>query len=362
MNYPTTNVTPNNGSLLPFNDIPHIDHISHKKQGLHPFPDRLYVVTAISNPQRYLARYNLYRAFEKQVADAGAILYTVEMAFGGRPFEITDSSNPHHIQVRGDDEVWHKENLLNIGISRLPAHAKYIAWIDADIQFTRPDWAQETIQQLQHHQVVQMFSHAQDVGPDFQPVNDTALSWTESIKQGLSFKGSKTEVVDGSCFIIKKNGTIKGAWHSGLAWAARRTALDALGGLIDFAILGSADRNMAAGFYGFMEQTIDPTFSPEYKKWLLKWQERAVRTVRHNVGQVNGLVYHYWHGPKVNRKYTERWKILAEHQFNPLLDIKKDAQGLWKLEDYNDIRSIRLRNDLRNYFKQRSEDSISLTS
>jgi hypothetical protein len=347
-------------SLLSFKDYPYIDHISHKKQGLHPFPDKLYVVTAISNPCRYTSRYNLYRAFEKRVADAGAILYTVEMAFGGRPFEVTESTNPRHIQVRGSDELWHKENLLNLGISRLPANAKYVAWIDADIQFVRPDWAQETIQQLQHYQVVQMFSHASDVGPNFEPLNNS-LSWTESIKQGLSFKNIKESKIDGSC--IYHNGKfIKGAWHSGLAWAARRSAIDGMGGLIDFAILGSADRNMAAGFYGLIEQTLDKNFSPEYKKWMVNWQDRTVRTLRHNIGQIDGLVYHFWHGPKINSKYTERWKILSDYQFNPLTDIKKDSQGIWKLEDHNDIRSIKLRNALREYFKQRQEDSISLKS
>jgi hypothetical protein len=117
---------------------------------------------------------------------------------------------------------------------------------------------------------------------------------------------------------------------------------------------------MAAGFFGFIGQTIDPTFSEEYKRWLFNWQDRVVRTIRKNVGQVDGLIYHHWHGPKVNRKYTERWKILSDHQFNPLTDIRKDAQGLWQLEDHNDERSIRLRNDIRNYFVARDEDSNHL--
>ncbi len=337
----------------------YIDHVSQSKFGFIPFPDKLYVVTAISNSARYLARYNLYRAFAKRCADAGAILYTVEMAFGGRPFEITETDFTKHIQVRGSHELWHKENLLNIGISRLPPEAKYIAWIDADIAFARPDWAQETIHKLQHHQVVQMFSHSQDVGPNYQPV-DEAISWTESIKQGLPFKGTTEEFGASSVTKVKQGRYIKGAWHSGLAWAARREALDGMGGLIDFAILGSADRNMAAGFYGNIEQTIDPSFSPEYKLWLFNWQERAVRVLRKNVGQVDGLVYHYWHGPKIGRKYTERWKILKEHQFSPLTDIRKDAQGLYQLEDHNDQRSIDLRDDLRNYFSQRDEDSTYL--
>jgi hypothetical protein len=145
-----------------------------------------------------------------------------------------------------------------------------------------------------------------------------------------------------------------------LAWAARRSALDAVGGLIDFAILGSADRNMAAGLFGFMEDTIDPTFSPEYRRHLLDWQDRAERNIRRNVGQLDGTVTHFWHGAKANRKYTERWKILSQYQFNPRTDLKRDSQGLWQLEDHHDLRSIRLRDALRHYFRQRNEDSVDL--
>jgi hypothetical protein len=346
-----------------------IDHVSQARPGIQPFPDRLYVVTAISNPCRYRARYNLYRAFEKHCADGGAILYTVEMAFGGRPFEITDACNPRHVQVRGDNELWHKENLLNIGISRLPAEAKYIAWIDADIEFARPDWAQETLHQLQHYAMVQMFSHSVDLGPDAQPV-DSAISWMESLRKGLAFQGTKSVAagavsagsgpISGAVELHGKTGWPRGSWHSGLAWAARRSALDAVGGLIDFAILGSADRNMAAGLFGFMQDTIDPSFSREYRRWLLDWQDRAERHVRRNVGQVDGTVMHYWHGQKTNRKYTERWKILSKYQFNPRTDIKRDAQSLWQLEDHHDLRSIGLRDALRGYFRQRNEDSIDV--
>jgi hypothetical protein len=98
---------------------------------------KLYVVTCISNPVRYHSSYALYQGFRKRVNDAGAILYTVEMAFGDRPFKITDAENPHHIQVRSFFELWHKENMLNIGIRRLPIDWEYVAWIDADVQFTR---------------------------------------------------------------------------------------------------------------------------------------------------------------------------------------------------------------------------------
>src|SRR4051812_17323789 len=117
----------------------------------------LHVVTAISNPERFRSRYNLYKNFEKHVTDAGGELTTVELAFGNRPYVITDANNPKDVQVRTSCQIWHKENLLNLGISRLPRNWEYVAWVDADIMFARPDWVEETLHQLQHFHVVQMF-------------------------------------------------------------------------------------------------------------------------------------------------------------------------------------------------------------
>ena len=110
----------------------HLQHVSHARPGTLPFPDKLYVITPISNPMRYASRFEHYRAFEKRVIDAGGALYTIEAAYAERPFEVTSPENPQHIQVRSGSEVWLKENLINLAIQRLPLAAKYIAWVDAD--------------------------------------------------------------------------------------------------------------------------------------------------------------------------------------------------------------------------------------
>src|SRR5690242_3950084 len=75
----------------------------------------LYVVTMISNPVRYRKRWDLYEKFIRHVHDAGAIPITVEVAFGNRAFAITHPDNPFHVQLRTPDELWIKENALNVG-------------------------------------------------------------------------------------------------------------------------------------------------------------------------------------------------------------------------------------------------------
>ncbi len=148
--------------------------------------------------------------------------------------------------------------------------------------------------------------------------------------------------------------------HStGYAWAIRRDAFDALGGLIDIAILGAGDWHMAYGLAGRMRDSVGTNLHPEYRNELMIWEERANRYIKQNLGFVPGTVLHYWHGRKANRKYNDRWKILVENKFNPRTDIKKDWQGLWQLE-VHDARQVKLRDDLQKYFACREEDSIDL--
>jgi hypothetical protein len=310
---------------------------------IRPVDAPLYVVTPIANPSRYRSRYTLYRAFEKYIEDVGAILYTVEAAYGDRDFAVTDAANPRHIRLRTHHEVWHKENLINIGVSRLPADWKYVAWIDADVQFVRPDIVIETIHQLQHFSVVQMFAHATDLGPKHEPLK----SFEGFVAQCMGHRQSQAGMEQYS------------VWHPGYAWACRRDAWDQLGGLIDFAIVGSADRYMACALIGEIAQSLSPDLvraCPAYSEWCFEWQARAETYVRRNVGFVDGLLLHYFHGAKKKRGYFNRSAILWNNKFDPARDIKRDWQGVWQLSD----RKPDLRDELRAYFRSRDEDSTEV--
>ena len=315
----------------------------------------LVVVTIISNPVRYRSRYELYWKFEEAMRQAGATLITVEQAFGERPFVVTERDNPLHVQVRSIDELWHKENMVNIGISyasQVFPDWKYLAWVDADVMPMRPvrEWLEETVQQLQHYQVVQMFKTAFDLDPNHNLIGQAQQSFISRYMDS----GYQLPVKGGfwSDRYYMEHG------HPGYAWAATREALDYLGGLIDFAILGAGDRHMALGLVGCMEQSFEH-LNQAYRDHLMEWQKRSERWIKRDIGIVPGSIFHFWHGKKKDRRYTDRWKILRDNNFNPATDIKKDAQGLYVLETWTS-RQIMMRDQLRSYFRSRSEDSIDL--
>ena len=294
--------------------------------------DVLYVIAVVSNPARFDKRYQLFKEFcnrmekEKQVK-----LIRVELQQGHRPF-ITNSE----IRLKTDHEIWYKENLINIGVSKLPKNWKYMAWIDTDVEFQNKKWVQETIDQLQTYKVVQLFSHCVDMGIR-----------TEAMHVHIGFM---YQYCNGETWKEPRYG---GTWHPGYAWAIRREAYDAIGGIMDFAILGSADTHTALSLIGLVSKSLNRDLHENYKKLWYVFQDRCEKFIKRSVGYVPGTILHHFHGDKVNRQYQDRWKILINNQYDPLVDVIKDSEGLWRLEGSK----IKLRDDIIMYFRQRNEDS-----
>lgn len=319
----------------------------------------LHVVTTISNPARYASRYALYERFVEQMFRAGVELTTVELTYGERRSGVSEildrladlygrGKERRHIRLHSRSELWHKENLIDIGMASLPEDARYLAWIDADITFQRPDWAVETVERLQQADIVQLFSHAVDLAPDHQlaPPYRHATSFLCAHLHSLPSSSGRYDDHN---------------WHPGYAWAITRDAYRALGGLMDFAILGAADRHMAMALIGKAELSLPRGITNGYRQRVMAWQDLAEEHVRGNIGYVPGLITHGWHGRKRQRGYHDRWQILVRNQYDPTTDIKYEPTT--GLIEWSHARSGRLRNlrdDVRRYFRSRNEDSIDL--
>jgi glycosyltransferase involved in cell wall biosynthesis len=298
----------------------------------------LDVVAVISNPARFKRRYQLFNEFVERMGQEPRVrLTTVELQQRNRPF-ITNAT----IQLRTSHELWHKENLINIGIQNLPEDSKYVAWIDADIEFQNKEWVSETIEQLQTYSVVQLFSHAIDLGPKGETLQvHTGFGYLYANGQPMSNYRANTPY---------KNG------HTGYAYAMRRECIDAIGGLLDFAILGSGDAHMALAMIGKVDLSINKRLHENYKQLCRIFQERCEKHLQRNIGYVDGTILHSFHADKKYRAYKERWNILYDNNFDPLRDIKKDGNQLWQLEG----NKPRLRDEIRVYFRQRNEDSCEV--
>ena len=141
-----------------------VNHIHHPELNSD---NTLYVVGVLSNSVRVHSRLRIAREWIKAMEETPNVkLVLVELAFGDRKHEVTDSDNPWHLQLRSRQNIWTKESCINLGVARLlPRDWRYMAWIDMDVFFRDPNWALETIHQLQHFPVVQPWSDCADLGP-----------------------------------------------------------------------------------------------------------------------------------------------------------------------------------------------------
>jgi hypothetical protein len=293
-------------------------------------------------------------------ASANVKLYVGELAYGDRPFEVTDAKHPLDFQWRTREELWHKENLLNLIISRFPANWKYGAYIDGDFVLTRHDWALEAIHMLQHHDWIQLFSNYIDLGYDHEPVAQMK-SFARRYADGELTPPVLKSAYKGTPYgygsrLASNELTIKGVGATGAAWGFRREAFDACGGLLDTCIVGSGDWHMAFGFVGepdWHPQTTELTrCGRAYAESIKVWQKRAQVATQKNIGVVDCLGVHHYHGTKDQRGYGWRWKILRDNDFDPTKDIYRDSQGVYQLTPAKP----KLRDDIRAYFRSRNED------
>jgi hypothetical protein len=285
-------------------------------------------------------------------------LHLVELAYGDRSWDIVDPElYPNDVALRTRHELFHKENLANIGVQHFPSNWKYGAVIDADFHFSRHDIALETIHQLQHYDFVQMFSSYTDLsgehyGHGHRPLgtnNGFAYNYVmNGMPEGFGQGGWKDGC--GSDGGYGYDGGKVGA--TGGAWAFRRAAFDTVGGMMDRCILGHADWFMAFGLIGEDAPDMhDSQYSEDYRAYIHAWQQRAARLTK-NIGYVDAHATHHFHGPKKRRAYSSRDKILVEYQYAPTTDVHPDWQGVLQLSPAKP----RLRDAIRRYFISRSED------
>jgi len=320
-----------------------IDNINYKVNDIKyaiknnsPIESKLNVIIAISNPCLYAKRYILLKEFVKRMEEEEehVNLFIVELIYNNQQFIVTHKYNKNHLQLKTETPIWHKENMINLGVKYLlPKNYKAFAWIDADIEFESSTWALDTLKILNGcKDVVQVFSHCVDMSHD-----NTNLNMFNGF--GYSYNKNKKYTSKGLDY-----------WHPGYAWAITKQAYKKIGGIYDKGVLGSGDNIMALAFINKCEFMNNVEYSNDYNNSMLDYQNKASKL---RLGYTPGVIRHHFHGSKKNRNYTERWKLLIKYKYSHIEHLTYDLSGVLipKPEFPNE-----LKHDIMNYFKERKED------
>ena len=143
--------------------------------------EALHIILAVSNPVAFRLRWQNALDFVARTDRTPNVkLYVVELIYEGQEFQLTNASNPNHLQLRTPIPFFHKENLISVAVDRLlPEGWNYFAWIDADVEFVdRDGWARSAMQLLSTcKDVIQLASHIIELGPNKDAPGCAILFW-----------------------------------------------------------------------------------------------------------------------------------------------------------------------------------------
>ena len=266
---------------------------------------------------------NLHR-FLRQMQRDGAAVFGVEAVSPRRPKHTNTYKNWRQVDIDpATQTLWHKEALLNLAEKMVPEEYDAVAWIDADVWFSNPNWIADTEQLLEETEIVQLFEKAK---------------WT-----------SETGTVELIRDSVGKT-PLSNSWksHPGFAWAMRRSVWREMGGLYPFALSGGGDSVMTLAF---QNSKLWPMFEAHVGPNKTFYEEWAAKAANRMLGFVPGDCYHEWHGTWKDRDYVGRAKRVAQIVVGEHITLGSNGLPQWTPKA-----SPELVKSVADYFIKRNED------
>lgn len=298
--------------------------------------DKLNVICLYYNFANYLKRSKLTREYIERMNKYDNInFYVVELALVNTDFVITDINNKNHLRLTTNTIMWYKENLINIAVNKLlNKNWSNFAWIDSDIIFENSDWVTQTLQKLQHVNIIQLFSKCYQLD----------ITGKKILKENI---GVIKYNINRTTYIQNYNDT-----HPGYGWAISREGYNKIGKIPDIFIVGGGDTRISYGMLGidvYLERQ-DFNFTDDYKKYVYNLYDK-VKLLTFDYIDCN--IYHCYHGQRKDRKYHDRHKLLSEYNYNPITNLEYNSDGLLvPTSDFN----VELLTKIKEYFFERKED------
>lgn len=247
-------------------------------------------------------------------------VFVIESTMDGN-YAFPESANFMRILAKPENLMWQKERMINLALQQVPAEYTNIAWIDADLIFTDPNWVAELNDKLDHYAFVQLFDRAEWLDID----------GNVGMKFRSPFSPSREDL----------------RHHVGFAWAARREVLELCGGLFDYHVTGNGDCFIYHALTGVSDNDMGRLSSeiinalPGFNYSFYKYRKVMQLYTNSSVSCLSGTVQHLYHGSLAGRKYSGRQQILIKNDFDPMSDLRISSSGLFEWVDNGNTRNIK---------------------
>jgi len=298
----------------------------------------LYIILPYFNFLNYKSGIKNLELFVQNFKDYNNVKIVLVEAVYKPELQLENYSNQlyKHIKVKAEHILWIKENLINIGIKHLPEDWKYVGWIDRDIQFKNPNWANHCIEELQHSDLIQPWKEC------------LFLDEQGQIKVEEYFnKGSLVnKKILSHCYIsCSSNPEEPHFKHAGHAWCCTRNFYNKIGMLCDKAIVGGGD--------GLIVIAIEQKHKhPHYRYLGSVLEDYCNKLEGTKIGYINETIYHNHHGSIENRNYLKRYDDLYTLDYTPWEHLTYNQDGVLKFTENGRI----LEEFVELYLLSRNED------
>lgn len=299
-------------------------------------PDDLAVCTAYFSPVGFKRPLdNLARAV-RSWAGAGVPVYVMELVYDGREPEVDALGLPATVYtVRARSKLFHKENLWNLLERRVPPCFTKLVFLDADLLFDAPDWPRVMARALDAADVMHPYTVVTRLQRD----------------EGAPPEGTSTSAVAGWATHHPPR-VLDAGYVPGYGFAVRREWLHAMGGFMEWAVMGSGDRLHMGALLGCA--------TPRYLSGPLTMQQYAYGDMRRFLRGLQRVctrpvacaplhVRHLYHGSWANRRYFDRHR-LTQHLTGD--DFTRNADGCIEFKDTATWNAV-----TEAYFSSREEDT-----
>lgn len=286
-----------------------------------PHRDDTAVVLCHFSPAGFRIPLDNARRVVSDMRQAGIPVYAAELVHPGRSHGLV---NPELV-VSAKSFMFHKENLLNLALAKVPNRYSKVVFLDADVRFSDREWLDRTSAALDRADIIQPMEWC------FWSSTKSKISAAEQLSRGRRLDIGHT--------------------HPGFATGVRRDWLDKVGGLYDMAVVGNGDaclwnavaNHMGLGFPG-------STATPYMSKYSdLDEFINRVSSTRPRVGSLRGcFAGHLPHGTAKKRGYVERHSLLDRD-----ISVIRNNDGVYEWVDESN------NGPMLDYFKSRDEDNLT---